>query len=370
MIPATRIFLTAEKRVGVKAIRARRIRADLIIGAGTAGSEDVPRMMPTPSPDSTEDPRTSITKPLLADLLRQAGLPPAAALSPITGRGFENEIHRVRLCDGQEVLLRRYPKERESEQRRAAFLAQHHAPAPKLLASSSSGALYEFVQGTLLGDLIEAGQATEKTWRLIGEALRRVHEVEFPCGLYGEIRPDQVILQLNDPVAQMHRWLEEAVPGFRRRVPTVIEHLPSLHELIDRAADALRAAPSALGHGDIHMWNIIVAEDRATLIDWDSPIVCDPAMEIALLDKHAWLFNGRGIDPGFFQGYGKPAAEPNTSLYRIVHTVNWAGSSDWEEFERVGLPHEQLERTRQWLRTLQAYAGNIEKHIERLRQLV
>lgn len=312
----------------------------------------------------------SSTDPLLAELLHRAELPPAVALSPISGRGFDNEIHRVALSDGREVLLRRYPAKRESERRRADFLKEHDAPAPALLASTSDGSLYEFVQGSLLGDLIEAGRATDKTWRLVGEAFRRVHKIEFPSGLYGEIRPDQVVLQLNDPVVQMHRWIDEALPGFRRRLPAMIEHLPALHELVDRAADALRAAPSALGHGDINMWNIIVTQDRATLIDWDSPIVCDPAMEIALLDKHAWLFNGRGIDPGFFEGYGKPATEPNTSLYRIVHTVNWAGSSDWEEFERSGLPVEQVERTRQWLGALLAYTENIATHIERLRRLL
>ena len=310
------------------------------------------------------------TDPLLAELLRQAGLPPAASLSPIRGRGFENEIHRVTLSDGQDVLLRRYPAQREPEQRRAAFLKEHGAPAPMLLASTPDGALYEFVQGSLLGDLIESGRATDTTWRLVGEAFRRIHQVEFPSGLYGEIRPDQVVLQLNDPVVQMHRWIDEALPGFHKRLPAMIEHMPALHELVDSAGNALRAAPSALGHGDINMWNVIVSDDRATLIDWDSPIVCDPSMEIALLDKHAWLFDDGGIGPGFFEGYGKPATEPNTSLYRIVHTVNWAGSSDWEEFERSGLPPEQVERTRQWLGVLLAYAENITTHIERLRRLV
>lgn len=119
--------------------------------------------------------------------------------------------------------------------------------------------------------------------------------------------------------------------------------------MVDRAAAALRAAPSALGHGDINMWNIIVSEDRVTLIDWDWPVICDPACEIALIDKHAWLFNARGINPAFFDGYGTPPAEPNTTLHRVVQTINWVGSADWEEFERSGLPAEQIARLRRRL---------------------
>jgi hypothetical protein len=44
----------------------------------------------------------------------------------------------------------------------------------------------------------------------------------------------------------------------------------------------------------------VVAQDRAWLVDWDEPRVRDAAIEVALLDKHALLFNRRGLDPAYF----------------------------------------------------------------------
>ena len=114
-----------------------------------------------------------------------------------------------------------------------------------------------------------------------------------------------------------------------------------------RPSATLQAAPTALGHGDVHMWNMLVSHDRAaTLIDWDAPRVGDPAKEIALLDKHASLFNRAGIRPAFFDGYGSTPVEPNTSIHRVVQTLSWATSDDWIDTERDPLVSAELaERT-------------------------
>src|SRR6266536_2099267 len=118
------------------------------------------------------------------------------------------------------------------------------------------------------------------------------------------------------------------------------------------------------------MWNVIVSDDRAWLIDWDKPRIGDPAMEVALLDKHTSLCNGRGLGEAFFDGYGHPPAEPNASWYRVVQTVRWAAGSGWDSFERQGLPPALRARRRQWLSTLLAYVAQLPAHIERLRLLV
>jgi thiamine kinase-like enzyme len=203
----------------------------------------------------------------------------------------------------------------------------------------------------------------------VGAAYRRVHAVGFPAGLVGDVEPDRILLRPVDPVAQMHAWLDGALEGLQRRAPSAVAHVPALHALVDRAARPLRGVATALGHGDNHMWNIIVGEDRAWLIDWDEPRVCDPAMEVALLDKHAWLFNGRGLDAAFFSGYGRAPAEPNTSLHRVVQALRWAASGDWESFERMDLSDELRTRLRGWLAALVEYAADLAPRIERLRAL-
>lgn len=307
---------------------------------------------------------------VLDDLLRAAGLPAATIVRQLTGRGFDNEVHVARLAGGRQVVVRRWRQRREPEQDRSMFLAAHGVPAPRLLAATGDASLYDFAPGTLLGDLIETGRASPETWRMVGRAYRHVHDIRFPAALVGEVQPHQIILRPGDPVRQMHTWIEESIPGLRQRAPDALEHLPALHDIVDHAAVSLRTAPTSLLHGDVNMWNIIVSEDNATLIDWDYPQVGAPAMEVALLDKHAALFNGCGLDAAFFEGYGHAPVEPNTSLHRVVQTMTWAASSDWSAFAQADLPADLHERTRAWLKVLLAYVAQLPAHIERLRTLV
>jgi hypothetical protein len=87
-------------------------------------------------------------------------------------------------------------------------------------------------------------------------------------------------------------------------------------------------------------------------------------MEIALLDKHAALFNGYGIDNAFYEGYGREPDEPHTSLHRVIQTMSWAASDDWTSFENY--PGELRERTQYWLKVLLDYVEQLPTHIQRL----
>jgi len=300
-----------------------------------------------------------------------AGLPEPVSVTPLTGRGFDNLVYRITLTDGQQVILRRFREPRAPEQARARFLASHEVPAPAFLAGNDRASLHAFVPGPLLGDLIETGAVTAKHWRSVGRAYRQTHGIRFPPLLTGNIEPDRVTVRANDPVDQLHGWIDEARPGLQERLPTTTACMSALHTIVDRAAIPLQRAKASLGHGDINMWNIIVSDQGATLIDWDFPRISDPALEIALLDKHASLFNGRGLDPAFFDGYGRLAAEPNTSIHRVVATLQWAIGSDWAEFERdPTLPESLKARARNWRATLWEYVDRLPEHIVRLQRLV
>lgn len=314
---------------------------------------------------------TAASREVLDELLDQAGLPSAASVTPSADRGFDNEITIVTLEDGCRVVLRRFREPRPPECVRARFLAAHGIPAPALLAADERASLVEFVSGQVLGDLIETRRDTAQVWRLVGDAYRRVHAVRFPSGLTAEVLdPDRFVLTAVDPVAQLHTLIDEAEPGLRRLLPECTSQLPALRERVQAAAPALRAAPAALGHGDINMWNILVASGRTTLIDWDCPRVADPAMEVALLDKHASLFNRTGLPSSFFDGYGHPPTQPNTAVHRVVQTLQWATSSDWAEIETDPAVSEELEqRARSWLPILLDYLRELPAHIHRLRVL-
>src|SRR5690606_22523064 len=163
----------------------------------------------------------------LSELLSAAGLPPAAEVLRLSERGFETQVYLVRLADGRRVVGRFWSAPREPEHPRARFLETRGVPAPRLLASISQGSLYEWVPGRLLGDRLEAGDATPEVWRRVGAAYRRVHAIRFPTGLWGAVLPQRVVLEPADPVEQLHRWIKEAVPGLEERAPGALPHVPA-----------------------------------------------------------------------------------------------------------------------------------------------
>jgi Ser/Thr protein kinase RdoA (MazF antagonist) len=140
-------------------------------------------------------------------------------------------------------------------------------PAPHLLAATNEATLHEFAPGVLLGDLIAADRALPEIWYKIGQAFGRIHSLTFPTGLTGKVLPNSIRLRPTDPVEQMHGWIDKSVSGLRLLAPKALVYLPELHRLVDHAAPSLRSAPSSLLHGDINMWNIIVNNHGAVLID-------------------------------------------------------------------------------------------------------
>ena len=250
--------------------------------------------------------------------------------------------------------------------RRNRLLIGRGIRTPAVLAVTERSALFDYVPGVLLGDLIDTTRCSPEAWHAVGAAYRQVHSIDADVDVATEMAIDAPMM---DPVERAHADVEGASRGIERRLPEAMRHLPALHELIDVAAQSLLSAPVRLLHGDVNMWNVLVDVYDAWIIDWDDPVIGDPAMEIALLDKHASLFNGAGLDPAFFHGYGQTAVEPNTSLYRLIATLSWAASSDWDNWDRERLPDELRRRTAGWLETLLAYLTDIELHIGRTHQL-
>jgi hypothetical protein len=226
---------------------------------------------------------------------------------------------------------------------RVAFLAAYDLPIPRVLAMEGWGALHEFIHGRVIGDAIESGEMTGQMWRHVGEAFRKVHAVRFPDRLAGMVGPNEIVLHPCDPVAEVQASIERALPRlmvFDGEVRGSFEHLHGMVELLDVA---IRRAPVSLVHDDVDMWNIIVDAERAVIIDWDYPGVKSSLREIALLDKHAWLFSGQdglgrvGLPEDFCMGYGEVDLAV-VELYRVLETVVWAVSDDWATFERQQSP--------------------------------
>jgi len=307
------------------------------------------------------------TVDILEDLVQEAGLPDVTATSRLAGRGLNNQLYAARLADGRQMVLRIRTRGLIPEQTRAQFLQTSGLSVPRLFAASGNASLYAFAPGVTLGDAIEGGAITREDWARVGRAYRQVHEVRFPREVKGTVGPDVITLRPTDPVANLHGVVERSVAGLERLLPETVALVPDLHRLIEDAAPALRDTTTSLLHGDVNMWNILVAPTRATLVDWDEPTIGDPAAELALLHQHASLFNGTGLPRAFFDGYGRGPMEPNTSLHRLVGTIAWLTSDDWVRFER--LDPDLRARTRGWFRGLVAWTERMPEHIERVRTL-
>ena len=311
-------------------------------------------------------PRSFLEHGELDELLQLAELPRAASVRVLADRGFDNIVRRVELADGRIVVSRTDRQFGEVAIRRNCLLIERGVPTPVALAATEPSALFDCAPGTLLGDLIDTDTSSAAAWRAVGAAYRQVHAIDADVDVITAVGVDAVTM---DPVARAHADVAAASRGVERRLPDAIHRLGALHELIDTAAPSLRCAPLRLLHGDVNMWNVLVDDQAACIIDWDDPAIGDPAREIALLDKHASLFIGVGLDAAFFHGYGQSAIEPNTSLYRLILTLSWAASSDWDNWDRQRLPNELRRRTAGWLQTLLAYLADIELHLERTHQL-
>ena len=311
----------------------------------------------------------STTNPLdtLESLVRDAGLPSVTDTYPLRGRGPANRIVAARLADGSRVVLRIRPSDGVPERARARLLEMYRLPKPRLLSEAGNAALYEFVPGQPLGDTVELGTARSDDWARAGHAYRRVHDVAFPRRLAGDVSAAGIFLRSTDPVAEQHATLRAATDRLTELLPVAARSLPTLHRQIDAAADWLCSAPTSLLHGDVDLWNTVVDASGATLVDWDEPMVGDPSRELALLDMHASLLNGRGLPRSFYSGYGRGPIEPNTSIYRITGTIAWLTSDDWTEFE--ALDADLRARTRSWFRTLRDWTSRLPEHVDRLKTL-
>ncbi|GAA1528698.1 hypothetical protein GCM10009741_33160 [Kribbella lupini] len=228
--------------------------------------------------------------------------------------------------------------------RRAHFLAAHHVPAPALLAATDDAALYEYAPGDMLLTLIEQARATDNTWHSVGTAFRRLHAIRFPMRLTGAFGNGTFDLHFTDPVHTQHELLD------RTSLAQVADHLPKLHAMIDHYADHLRETPTALLHRDVYPANIIVGPDSTTLIDWDSPQVGDPGIEIAALEEHVHLL-GAEVPPAFYSSYGD--RPKTTALHRLTGAIDWLGA-DWLD-EWAADTTVRGAKAKRWQSGLQAY---------------
>jgi hypothetical protein len=148
----------------------------------------------------------------LDELVAAASLPPVASTRVLRERGFDNQLLVGVLADGRQVLLRQSSVPATPPVARARFLSIHDVRAPRMYAANDAGAvLVDYVPGETLAALARRGALSDREWRMVGTAYRRIHAVLFPAPLRGPFGPEG-LEYARDP------GIWATIPqGFRRR---------------------------------------------------------------------------------------------------------------------------------------------------------
>ncbi len=111
-------------------------------------------------------------------------------------------------------------------------------------------------------------------------------------------------------------------------------------------------------HNDVNLYNIIVGDGEATLIDWDNPGQGNPLDELAAFEEHLYL-HGTELPQAFWDGYGYVPDLDLLRVHRIAGCIAWLASEDWREWEQDRtLRPELLARVRNWRRLLAGWLAD------------
>lgn len=275
--------------------------------------------------------------------------------------GLDNRLTRCVLRDGNEVLLRQSSVLLHSPKIRVDFLRGNGIPVPRLYAADDTGnALWEFVPGRTLADVVAAGAADDTVWWRIGAALGAVHAVSFPARLQGPIGLNALKLRFRDPVEQLHHDIDDVRDWVTQHRPALTSALDRVSDLVEARAALIRAERPSVTHGDVNMLNLIVGDHEVQLIDWDFPMVRYPLAELSALDEHAYLHGIDGLPAAFFAGYGREVSPELLLVHRIVGCLSWLSGDDWALWEAdPDLPAPARERLDRWHMRLLAWADRI-----------
>ncbi|KJK48550.1 hypothetical protein UK23_16855 [Lentzea aerocolonigenes] len=152
--------------------------------------------------------------------------------------------------------------------------------------------------------------------------------------------------------------LVEYVEG-RTLADVLADALPVSDEVWRSIGDAFRKIHRVgLLHNDVNLYNIIVGDGRATLIDWDNPGQGNPLDELAAFEEHLYL-HGTSLPQAFWLGYGSTPDSGLLRTHRIAGCIGWLASEDWREWEddRTLRP-ELLARVRNWRKLLASWLAD------------
>lgn len=163
---------------------------------------------------------------------------------------------------------------------------------------------------------------TENQWIHLGEALRRIHEIQVPLSLQNEIRREAYSPKWRELLRSLLIHLDAEPTGDPIALNLkkfMNEHRTEIHRLVNRAeqlSQKLRdqSPEFVLCHSDIHGGNVLLnGNDTLYIVDWDDPIMAPKERDLMFIGGGvANVWNKPHEERLFYTGYGK--AEINTTI--------------------------------------------------------
>lgn len=215
---------------------------------------------------------------MIADLVNTGTAAADTGFRPLGG-GRTNDVWAFRSAKGAELVLKTYAtgannplfRNDPASERLCLKWLDGTGLAPRPVATGTSGGLAWLIYRHIEGRTWRRGSAR------VAQLLRRVHELPPPTGLPVQAGGSRQLSR------QAEKILSRCPPSSRRRLkgPGPVAHVDPAPKL-------------CLVHGDPVPGNIVVSNRRIVLIDWQCPMLGDPAEDLAIFLSPAMQFLYRG----------------------------------------------------------------------------
>jgi spectinomycin phosphotransferase len=171
--------------------------------------------------------------------------------------------------------------------------------------------LQRFVPGR---SAMDAGMPAQK-WEEFGAFLRRLHSLELPAEVSGQLRRERFESRRWKRVSELHGRIH---PGSSTD-PVAAEmlefwqgHEPSVEAILARTAALAKRVqlaehPMVLCHADVHTNNVLLGDDgRLYVIDWDDARLAPKERDLMFVLAEA----GEAEKRSFFTGYEEATIDP------------------------------------------------------------
>lgn len=221
-----------------------------------------------------------------------------------------------------------------SEQAIAPIIAPLATKAGHLWASLAAFTLvlYPFVEGHNGYEV----ELSDRHWRDLGSALKRIHTASVPPALRSRIQRETYSAQWREIAKSFLVRLDDgalADPVAAELTAFLKTRRSEILDLVRRAkrlalALQVRSPEFVLCHSDIHAGNVLVDPTGAlSIVDWDNPIFAPKERDLMFIGGGLW---GDGHTPQeeetlFYRGYGQTQIDPVALAYyryeRIVQDI-------------------------------------------------